>query len=1124
MGPDTFTMPDLPPDAVLITGPAGSGKTEAAIDAILDVRLFRPFSAVWVLLATGQQIHAFRERLLARSTDAVQFGVEFFDFETLYARILDLLGDPQRQVEDTSRYQILRHVTAGLQARGELELFGEIAQMPGFIGLLAGLIHELKQGLVQPDAFSQVADSFGAKDRDLARMYAGYQDFLRDQNLVDRHGAGWLAVEHLERGDRLPVPLDLLVVDGFDQFNCVHVRLLTALAGQVPQTVLTLTDVPGEPGRHFRRFEQTRDRLLHAAQGRDVWRVQAVDVARNPSPRAPVLDHLVRVLFQSQPDQVPGDESLRLIEAPDTGREVGAVLRRGKARLLAGASPESVVIIARDMARYGTALRETARAYGVPLVVREGMPLRENPVVALLLAVLDLAAHDFPRRDLLDALHSPYLNPPDLTPDQIAQLERISLERQVVRGADVWLDAIADSAAIRIDEDGEPREPLIDPDSAAELHAALAALFDRLTPPASGTAYDLVAWIEALVGPDPEAVRAEAAEGTAVTEGTAAAEVTAIEAHSDDESSLAVGEAHSRASHCAVIVCIRAGSDAAFVVRDVAAMRKFQGVLAGIRAAHDLLAGRGDLSVLWWDEFRGELQLAVDRAAVMPSGGLSRLGRVLATDVLEARGLPHDDVFILGLSEGEFPAQEPEGALYQEGERLALERAGIDMLTAVERADDMSLFYQAVGLARRSLTLSRYTVDGRGDDCPPSPYWRAVLDAVRVPDDQRLRLSAGSAPVLDDAATLSEAAVAVAAIFSGEHTMSGAVLNAYNALLDHAVWGDRWRAVLRGRAVESAREEEPHASGRFGGVLDAPDLIEQAAARLDSRRVWSASQFNEYGACPFRFFARRLLRLEELDEPEEGLDRQQLGSLNHAILEHVYRRLGDEGVSITPDNLDHALAVLDDEAGRFLADAPRAYGFRPSAVWAHEQAELLRRLRWLVERDFSDDSHVPGDGEPRHAFWQEAVFGLGDQPPLVIDGPAGALRVRGKIDRMDRAGDRVIVIDYKTGSAPHPVRDLVAGRDFQMMIYLLAALDLLRDSGLEVAGGLFWHIRNRKTSGAVDVSDSALAEAYERLHANVIAARGGNFPVAPNQGRCVPYCEYGALCRFTRTAGLDSLE
>ncbi len=106
---------DLPPDATLITGPAGSGKTAAAIDAILDARLFNPFSTIWVLLANWQQIHAFQERLIVRSPDAVQFGVEFFDFETLYLRLLDLLGRPQRLVEDTARFQILHHVATTLR-------------------------------------------------------------------------------------------------------------------------------------------------------------------------------------------------------------------------------------------------------------------------------------------------------------------------------------------------------------------------------------------------------------------------------------------------------------------------------------------------------------------------------------------------------------------------------------------------------------------------------------------------------------------------------------------------------------------------------------------------------------------------------------------------------------------------------------------------------------------------------------------------------------------------------------------------------------------------------------------------------------------------------------------------
>jgi ATP-dependent helicase/DNAse subunit B len=1121
----------LPPDAALITGPVGSGKTEVALDAILDAREFAAFSTIWVLLATGQQIHTFQERLLARSPDAVQFGVEFFNVEMLYARLLDLFGDPQRQIGDTALYHILRFITTDLAARGELEHYAEIARLPGFIGQVAGLIHDLKQDLIRPEQFSQVAQARGPKDRDLARIYAAYQAFLRERSLVDRHGAGWLAVEHLERSDPLPVPLDLLVVDGFDQFDQVHVRLLAALARRAGRTVLTLVGTPGETGRRFRRFERTRARLLAAGlddRGRQVWQGQVVptpqwDEADDRSARPAPLEHLVHTVFQSHPEQVPGGSAVSLIEAADVGREVRAVLRHIKRLLLDGAAPESMVIVARDMARYGRALREAARAFGVPLVVREGLPLRDNPAVAMLLSLKDLAALDFPRREVLDTLRSPYFLSPDLAPEQVADLERISLARQIVRGRATWLEEVGTADRYREDEDGE-QSSLLDSAGSAALRAALARHFERLMPPATGTAYHFARWIEALIGPDPEVVAHDSAEVAAGAIG----ESTGQGLPAAGEASPGLG---AESTHFSLLARIRAGADSERVTRDLAAVHTLKRVLHGILTAHDLVAGIGAPAELAWSDFRAELELAVNRACVMPQGGLSRLGRVLATGALEARGLPHDHVFLLGLSEGEFPAQEPDDALYQEAERRALERQGIPLLTSGERADDMSLFYQAIGLARRSLTLSRFTVDDRGSPCPSSPYWHAVRAAIAIPDDAIERVKPGSAPSLDQAATLSEAAVAVAALWASEHAESGVPAAAvHNALLDHPAWGERWRSVLRGRAIEAQREDPVRPFDCFTGLLADPDLIAAARAAVGPDHVWSASQFNEYGMCPFRFFARRLLALEELKEPEEGLDQLQLGHLNHAILERTYRQIAAEGLSIAPENQDRALEILEQTATAIFARAPSVYGFRASPVWACEQQEILRRLRWLVAQDFSADSpfRPPSgrenrpvaaiiQGVERQPFAHELTFGLGDQPPLAIGDPAEPILARGKIDRLDCAGEHVIVIDYKTGGAPHPVSDIEAGRDFQMMLYLLAAQALLQDAGQTIVGGLFWHLRNRTVSGEVLSGDAVLDDVRERLRVNVLAAREGQFSVRPNGSRCPPRCEFLSLCRLTRS-------
>jgi hypothetical protein len=348
------------------------------------------------------------------------------------------------------------------------------------------------------------------------------------------------------------------------------------------------------------------------------------------SARPPALDHLVRTIFWARRPCFRV-RPVYLIEAPDTGREIEPCCR--SRLLLEGTPPESVAVIARDMRRYSTALRETAHAYGIPLVVREGILLRENPAVSILLDLVDLHALDFPRRELLDTLHSPYLDPPDLDPVRIARLERLSMAEQVVRGRDAWLDALRPSPLPLHDEDGEllehpgPSDPT--------LRDALAHHFDRITPPESGTAYEFTRWLEALIGPDPAAAALDAAEQT-------------DSANEKEQLRDEVPE------HFNILARIRAASDSARASRDIAALQAFKRVLRGIRAAHDLLAEDGTPAVLAWADFRAELGLAVERTTVIPPGGFSRLGRVLATDVLEARGLPHDHVFS-GLAETSLP-------------------------------------------------------------------------------------------------------------------------------------------------------------------------------------------------------------------------------------------------------------------------------------------------------------------------------------------------------------------------------------------------------------------------------------------------------------------------------------
>jgi hypothetical protein len=100
------------------------------------------------------------------------------------------------------------------------------------------------------------------------------------------------------------------------------------------------------------------------------------------------------------------------------------------------------------------------------------------------------------------------------------------------------------------------------------------------------------------------------------------------------------------------------------------------------------------------------------------------------------------------------------------------------------------------------------------------------------------------------------------------------------------------------------------------------------------------------------------------------------------------------------------------------------------------------------------------------------------------------------------------------------------GRNFQMMLYLLAAQQLLAqdtgaDAPTEVAGGLFWHLGTRKASGAIRLDDEGLAavqQAREHLSHYLSRGRQGDFAARANKmqdGKCAHYCEFREMCRVS---------
>lgn len=1099
----------------LLAGPVGAGKTGHVLAALQALKREQPLAAVWALMATERQIAAFRNRLLAPGRGILNLTT--FNFHMLYEQITQAAGQPQRVLHSAPREALLRELLR--------ERWGQpgaiFRPLPGFVTIIGAFIDELKQWQISPEQFAAHAAA-DARLIELAAIYAGYQARLSALNLLDREGLGLYALDCLHDNPALGTEIEWLLVDGFDQFNPLHAALIAELGLRAANTTITLTLPHGHDAGHdgFSRFTLARDRLLSAcrrAQGlppdgpdNGMLTIEMLRAPAETTPARRAVRHLAGQVWSPLPERAAacawGEADLcapgvSFLEAPDPAAETAAVLRRVKALLLgvagAGAAcrPDDILIAARDWGRYGPHLGALGARYGVPLALHQGEPLAGNPAVAALLRALALPESNYRRQEVLDALASPYIRVPGMPEGGLALLEQAARDQVVIGGRGEWRAALAALARglppIMADDDADTDDsgPLAVPAASVEATAAaLEGWFDALELFPLARMADFTEQIDQFIGPDER-------------------DLLPFE-EADD--------AGAPAWSLQILAAVRGDRHEARKARDLKALQALKRALRSLRASSALLLGMGVLAAdeLTRAGFMADLRREIAGVTLDDSAG--RDGRVLATTVSDARGLPHRHVFILGLSEGIFPAPVPEDPLLLESERAALRARGLPLPLRAERSDDAGLFYELAGLAGETLLLSRPSLRD-GSEWIESAFWRAAAAAFEGPLLTKLKV--GACTPAHEAATLDEALLAVGSACA-ENPMPAAE-SALAGWLAHSD-GRAWARLGAAHGVEASRLSRGAAFDRYSGRLADGDLIAGLAQRFGPGYRWSASQLNQLGECGFRFFSSRLLGLQPLEPPQAGLDALQRGTLYHGLLEAVYRRIRDEELTLIPAHLERGLALLEEEADGLFARVRAGPGFRPGPGWAQEQQLIRQQAAGLLRADFDsntvtdEQAGAPGSGAGERIVVEiERTY---DAAALFTTASGQPVRVYGRIDRIDRQGDRWLVIDYKTGSTPIGSEETRRGRNFQMMIYLLA-LRAQQPNG--AIGGFFWHLTNRDTSGTLWLDTGAgadvIAEGTERILQRIAEAQAGDFSVEPNgleEDRCTRYCEYQALCRM----------
>ncbi len=187
------------------------------------------------------------------------------------------------------------------------------------------------------------------------------------------------------------------------------------------------------------------------------------------------------------------------------------------------------------------------------------------------------------------------------------------------------------------------------------------------------------------------------------------------------------------------------------------------------------------------------------------------------------------------------------------------------------------------------------------------------------------------------------------------------------------------------------------------------------ASRLRDIKSLSPSAINRYLRCPLMFYYSTVCQLREPDDDDQEIDNVIFGNIFHRAAELIYDDLSEHGKkTITAEKIDSLMKekvkmemFLDQAFSEKLFKVERA-GYRPR----YNGLQLLNRnvLLIYVKRLLRlDKANAPFDIIALEKdFYKDFAF--------EVNGGQRVIRLGGQVDRLDRIGRQLRVVDYKTGS------------------------------------------------------------------------------------------------------------
>lgn len=490
---------------------------------------------------------------------------------------------------------------------------------------------------------------------------------------------------------------------------------------------------------------------------------------------------------------------------------------------------------------------------------------------------------------------------------------------------------------------------------------------------------------------------------------------------------------------------------------------------------------------------------------------------------INARGLSFKKLFIVGLSQEEYPNLNNSSFFLKDDNYGLLKDMGIALKDYHERFSNEALkFTTIIASCSEHLFMSYNENSLEEGKNIPSMFIDEILSRIDGDEiEEKVRLTNLEVDYLINTKIEDS---------SCEKDFTNSLLYKYfNGSLD-----ERFIGIHEGKypgklekinsMAELAYLRSSNTFNNYRGKLNQ-DMIKDIIKNDLDNKVFSISYLEGYSKCPYYFLLSRYFNIEEMGREVEKYRPLDIGSVYHQVLYQYYRKYQSDMEDILEFNFETTLEDLKSLVYKHAKmEAFNQEDEKDLLIIENIYLRLMNLINLDIDRLKKNPGILPYDFE----------LDFGKEKDFEIEIDNKKIKLRGVIDRIDKLpNDKYMVLDYKSSAyGKEDIGRIEEGLSLQLPVYIMSQeeKEIVAASYLTISDGEFFlsmgilgqgDFINKRQKGAIDKDkwDEILSNTRANIIKIVDSIHEGDFSVNPKD--CSPYCPYKDICRYEKVLEVE---